>query len=197
MRLLAIVIALVAAIWLVPLFLSVESGLRFGWPYRVFFTLIVLFGGSLFHLLRTQAMSPLKSTARAFGSVALVFFVSIGLIVLLANLAPQFAFEGSSAAVAATPQERGKALFNDPKVGCFLCHAVGGSGGTRGPDLSHVAVVAGKRRSGMSVEDYLRESVLNPSVYVVPSYDNIMPPVARNLSPEALEDLLTYLLSLK
>lgn len=197
MRLLAIITALLLAIWLVPLLLSVESGLRFGWPYRVFFSFIVLFGGALFYLLRTQTMSPPKSTARAFGSVALVFFLSVGLIVLLANLAPQFAFEGSSAAVAATAQGRGKQLFNDPKVGCFLCHAVGGAGGTRGPDLSHVAVVAGNRRPGMSAEDYLRESVLNPGNYVVPTYDNIMPSFTGRLSPEALSDLIAYLNALR
>lgn len=196
LRLLIIVVAVAAAPWLVPPLLSEESGLKFGWPYGMFFTLVTLFGGFLFYLLGAPTTPPLSSMGRALGGVVLVFLVSIGAIVLLANLTPQFAFEASSSA-AATAQERGKALFNGPKVGCFLCHAVGGSGGTRGPDLSHVASVAGRRRAGMSAEDYLRQSLSDPSAYVVSPYDNIMPSMAQGLSPEALSDLLTYLLSLK
>lgn len=196
LRLVLIIAVMVLAVWLVPLFLSVESGLKFGWPYRIFFTLIIFFGVFLFYLLRSPALPPLKSTGKAFGSILLVFAVSIGAIVLLANLAPQFAFEGPAAA-GTTALERGKALFNDPNVGCFLCHAVGGSGGTRGPDLSHVASAAAKRRPAMSAEDYLRESLLTPGAYVVSPYDNLMPPIAQRLSPEELDNLLAYLLSLR
>lgn len=196
MRLLIFTIGLVAAVWLVPFLVSEESGLKFGWPYSLFFTLIIFFGGSFFYLLRVSAMPALKSARRAFVGVALVFIISTGGIALIANLAPQFVFEASGPA-AATSQERGKALFNDPKAACFLCHAVGGSGGTRGPDLSHIALVSGNRRPGMSSEAYLRQSLLEPGAFVVPSYDNIMPPIAQGLSSEELSDLLTYLTSLE
>lgn len=196
MRLFLTIVAVVAAVWLIPLFLSVESGLRFGWPYRVLFILVILFSGFLFYLLRTPAMPPLRSTRRALAGLVLVFVVSIGAIVALANLAPQFAFKGAGS-VGATAQERGKALFNNPNVGCFLCHTVAGSGGTRGPDLSHITTIAGNRRPGMSAEDYLRESLLNPSVFVVSPYDNIMPPIAQRLSLEELGDLIAYLKGLK
>ncbi|MBI4286824.1 MAG: c-type cytochrome [Chloroflexi bacterium] len=196
MRILIAVVAIIALIWLLPLFLSVESGLKFGLPYRVFFSLIVIFVGFVFYLLRAPDMPSPKSAGRAVASVAIVFVASIGLIVLFANLAPQFAFESKGSA-AGTPIESGKAIFNDPNAGCFLCHAVGGAGGTRGPDLSHVATVASKRRPAMSAEDYLKESLLNPSAYVVPTFDNIMPPIAQRLPPEKLNDLLTYLMTLK
>ncbi|MBI4215885.1 MAG: cytochrome c [Chloroflexi bacterium] len=196
MRLPLIVVAVVAAVWLAPLFLSVESGLRFGWPYQIFFTLVVLFGGFVFYMLRAKPTPPFKSTGKAFGSMVLVFLGSIGVIVLLANVAPQFGFEETSAG-GATAEERGRALFSNPNVGCFLCHTIAGSGGTRGPDLSHVASVAGKRRPGVSAEDYLKESLQDPAAFVVPTFDKIMPPFAQRLSSEELADLLTYLLSLK
>lgn len=196
MRILIAVVAIIAMIWLFPLFLSVESGIRFGVPYRIFFTLLVLFVGFLFYFIRAPATAPPESAGKALGSAAIVFVVSIGLVVLLANFAPQFAFERKNSA-ADTPVENGKVVFNDPNAGCFLCHAIGGAGGTRGPDLSHVATTASKRRPGMAAEDYLKESLFNPGAYVVPTYDNIMPPIAQRLPPEKLSDLLNYLMTLK
>lgn len=196
MRIIISVVVAIALIWLSPLFLSDESGLRLGLPYRVLFTLFVLFTGFLFYLLRSRAMSPFKSTKTALGSVVLVFVTSVGFMVLFSSVSPQYAFE-STPTETVTPVERGKAVYNDPNMGCFLCHAIDKAGGTRGTDLSHIASVAGERRSGMSTEDYIKESLLNPGAYVVPSYDNIMPPVAQRLSPEQLDDLIAYLRSLK
>ncbi len=195
MRFFITLFGVLAAIWVIPPLLPVESGLKFGVPYRVFFSFIAVFGGFWFYLLRMPSMAPLKSPRRAVASIALVFLLSIGAIVLFANLAPQFAFEGKAAS-GATARDRGKAMFNDPSAGCFLCHTVAGSGGTRGPDLSHVGAVAGNRKPGMSAEDYLKESLMNPGAFVVPPFDNIMPPFSR-LSPEAINDLLAYLRELK
>lgn len=196
MRILLGVITVIAIIWLIPPFLSVESGLRFGVPYRVFFSLFTLFAGFLFYLLSAPALPPFKSEGGALGSAVLVFVASTGMIVLLANLAPQFTYEGE-ASTAATPQERGKAIFNDPSVGCFLCHQADGPGGTRGPDLTHVASRAGNRKPGLSAEDYLKESLLNPSAFVVPSYDNIMPPIAQQLPTEKFDALIAFLMARK
>ncbi|MDP2728912.1 MAG: cytochrome c [Dehalococcoidales bacterium] len=196
MRIIISVVIVITLIWLSPLFLSDEFGLRLGLPYRVFFTLFTLFAGFLFYLLRSPAMSPFKSTKTALGIVVLVFGASVGFIVLLSAVSPQFTFE-SKATATVTPAERGKAVYDDPNMGCFLCHAINKTGGTRGPDLSHIASVAGERRQGMSTEGYLKESLLNPGEYVVPSYDNIMPPVAQRLSAEQLDDLIAYLSSLK
>lgn len=196
MRRLITLSAVLAAIWIIPALLPVESGLKFGPPYRVFFSSIVIFGGLWFYLLGMPPTPPVKSSSKALAGIVLVFLLSIGAIVLIANLAPQFAFEGKSAS-AATGEERGKALFNNAKAGCFLCHTVAGSGGTRGPDLSHIGTVAENRKPGMSADDYLKESLLEPSTYVVPPFENIMPPIAQNLSSEELSDLLAYLKGLK
>ena len=196
MRIIISVLALIALIWLSPIFLSLQTGLRLGLPYRVFFTLFVLFAGAFFYLLRSPPMSPFKSTRRALATVFIVFAASVGFIVLLSNLAPQFAFE-SAASATANAGEKGKAIFNDPNMGCFLCHTINGAGGTRGPNLSHVASIASQRRPGMSAEDYLRESINNPGAYVVPTFDNIMPPISQRLSAEELNNLIEYLKTLK
>lgn len=196
MRIIISVVVVIALIWLSSLFLSDGSGLRLGLPYRVFLTLFTLFTGFLFYLLHSPAMSPFKSTKTALGSVVLVFVTSVGLIVLLSVASPQFAFQGAALAPV-TPVEKGKAVYDNPNMGCFLCHVVEGTGGTRGPDLSHTASRAGERRPGMSAEEYLKESLLDPGAYVVSSYDNIMPPIARQLSSEQLDDLMAYLMSLR
>lgn len=196
LRLPLIVVALLVAIWVPPLFLPEDSAFRFGWPYQVFFTLVALFSGFVFYLLRAKPTPPFQSMGKAFGSMVLVFLSSIGVIVLLANVAPQFGFEETSAG-GATAEERGRALFSDPNVGCFLCHVIAGSGGSRGPDLSHVASTAGTRRPGISAEDYVKQSIQDPAAFVVPPFDNIMPPFGQRLSSDQLSDLLSYLLSLK
>ncbi|MBI4319740.1 MAG: cytochrome c [Chloroflexi bacterium] len=196
MRLVITSVAVIVAVWIVPLLLSDESGLKFGWPYSVFFTFFTLLCSFFFYLLRMPPTGPFKSTRKAIAAVVLVFLTSTGLATLIASVAPQFAFEGTRTA-AASAEERGKAVFSDPNAGCFLCHAVNGSGGTRGPDLTHVGTAAANRKPGMSAEDYLKESILNPGAYVVSPYDNIMPPFANRLSPEAMSDLIAYLNGLK
>lgn len=186
----------IAALWLVPVLLPEESGVKFGIPYRIFFSLFTLFAGLVFYLFNAPPMTPFRSTRGALGTVLMVFVISIGFIVLLAALSPQFTFEGK-ASTAVSPQEKGKALFNGPEAGCFLCHQVGGSGGTRGPALDNVATVAGTRKPGLSAQDYLRESIVSPGAYVVPRYDNIMPPSGDRLSSEEIDDIVAYLMTLK
>lgn len=186
----------IAALWLVPLFLPEESGFKFGLSYRVFFSVFALFVGFLFYLLDAPPMPPFKSGRKALGSVVLVFVTSILLVVLLSALSPQFAFDGT-AATGITAQEKGKAVYDDPNIGCFLCHTINNVGGTRGPELTHAATVAGNRRPGTPAEEYLRESIVNPGTYVVPTYDNIMPPYFQRLSPEQLKDLIEYLKTLR
>ncbi len=90
-------------------------------------------------------------------------------------------------------------------AGCGACHAIGplGEGGKVGPDLSAIGITAGERKPGMSAADYLRESIVDPNVYVVeecpnaPCIANIMPrDYLTRLSPDQIEIIITYLLEL-
>jgi putative heme-binding domain-containing protein len=61
---------------------------------------------------------------------------------------------------------RGQAVFNNPKVACVACHAIGYLGGNVGPDLTQI----GKIRT----ERDLLESIVFPSASFVRSYEPVL-----------------------
>jgi mono/diheme cytochrome c family protein len=93
------------------------------------------------------------------------------------------------------PLERGLAVYNTS--GCGGCHAIEGiSVGVVGPALSQIATVAATRVDGYSAEEYLRESIANPSAYLVESYDDLMlKTFADSISDSQFEDLIAFLLA--
>jgi putative membrane-bound dehydrogenase-like protein len=58
---------------------------------------------------------------------------------------------------------RGQAIFNNPKVACFSCHAIGYIGGHVGPDLTKVGTIRTERD--------LLESIIYPSASFVRSFE--------------------------
>ena len=119
------------------------------------------------------------------GRVALV---CIALAVLIAACVPE--------APATDPVARGRQLYRS--LGCANCHEPNLFGQRMGPPLDHIGTVAGTRIPGMSAEEYLRRSILDPGSYVVPGYQDSMPRgLGRDLSPTDLDALVAYLLSLK
>ncbi len=103
----------------------------------------------------------------------------------------------TAAVVEGAPEDRGRVIFLD--AGCQGCHAVEGiSTGIVGPDLTHIATVAGTRIEGTSAEDYLRESLLSPGAFLTEGYGDFMPATfGDSLSDQQLEDLLAFLLTLE
>jgi nitric oxide reductase subunit C len=78
-----------------------------------------------------------------------------------------------------TTQLSGLEVFNSQ--GCAACHTIDGVGGTGGPDLSR----AGFRWDEASI----RSQIVTPKDESMPAYDK--------LSPQALDDLVEYLVSLQ
>lgn len=97
---------------------------------------------------------------------------------------------------ATDPIQRGTQVYREKN--CAICHQIGSDGGTAGPPLTHVGTVAATRTPGMSAEDHIRESILDPGAYIVPGSPDTMPRgLARGLSQEDFDDLVRYLLTLR
>ena len=78
--------------------------------------------------------------------------------------------------------------------GCTGCHSRAGvSDGFIGPDLTNLAERAGDRVDGLTAEEYVRQSVLNPQAYIVDGYGPQMPVLP--VDPRELDALVEFLLS--
>ncbi|MEK6256375.1 MAG: cytochrome c [Chloroflexota bacterium] len=96
------------------------------------------------------------------------------------------------------PVSRGRAVFLSLEAGCTACHTVSGtSAGILGPVLDGVASRGADREAGLSAEEYIRQSILDPVSFVVEGFDPIMPAtIADALTPEQIDDLVAFLLTL-
>lgn len=90
---------------------------------------------------------------------------------------------------------RGEKLFTD--LACVTCHLNGPS--QRGPSLINLPGKPVQLASGGTVladDNYLRESILNPTAKVVAGYQPVMPSFQGLVNEEGLMALLTYIKSL-
>lgn len=95
-----------------------------------------------------------------------------------------------------TPVQAGEDLFTN-KLGCASCHAGGPS--QRGAKLEGIYNKEVKLVSGQTVvadDEYIRNSILNPSGQVVEGYQPIMPTFKGQVSEEQLVTLVAYIKSL-
>ncbi len=196
-------------------------GVRFGIPYLTFFSLAVVGAAGFFMLLNWGPVRQPRSALATFASILLVYVATVvGMVAFGTWYYPQF----ETPKVAATKpsgesavEKRGKEVFLSPQFGCFACHtieALGIRGGQRGPDLSDAGKQAQVRKPGMSAEDYLRQSIIDPWACLTPlpgsglvecqpaadpakTYPQLMPPGSRErLSETELNDLVAFLKSL-
>lgn len=96
--------------------------------------------------------------------------------------------------VTAGDPKRGEDLFyNSPTAACAACHQVGGKGGDIGPILDGIAI-RGDRA-------YILESLMDPNAKLAKGFENLpispMPPLGALLKEQELEDILSYLATLK
>lgn len=93
------------------------------------------------------------------------------------------------AAVAGDPA-RGEALFAQA---CAACH---GAQPGAGPALVGMGERAATRVEGLSAEEYLHQSIVEPGAYVVEGFANIMPGMYGTQYDESqLQDLIAYILT--
>ncbi|MET0754453.1 MAG: cytochrome c oxidase subunit II [Pyrinomonadaceae bacterium] len=95
-----------------------------------------------------------------------------------------------------TPVEAGKDLFEN-KLGCASCHAGGPQ--QRGAKLEGIYNKDVKLVSGETVkadDQYIRNSILNPSGQIVEGFQPIMPTFKGQVTEEQLVSLVAYIKSL-
>lgn len=95
-----------------------------------------------------------------------------------------------------TPVEEGKELFTN-KLGCASCHA--GGPAQRGAKLENVFNTDVHLVGGGTVkadENYIRNSILNPTSQVVEGFQPIMPTFKGQVTEEQLNALVAYIKSL-
>lgn len=79
---------------------------------------------------------------------------------------------------------------------CAACHSVDPADGARyGPNLADIGATAGERKAGLSAEEYIIESMLDPSAFRTPGSADIMPArAAEGLSRSQIVALAAYLM---
>jgi len=197
-------------------------GVRFGAPYLTFFSLAAVGAAGFFMLLNWGPVRQPRSALATFASILLVYVATVGGMVAFGTwYYPQFETPKVAApkpSGESAVEKRGKEVFLSPQFGCFACHtieALGIRGGQRGPDLSVAGKEAEVRKPGVSAEDYLRESIVDPWACFTPlpasgliecqaavdpakTYPQLMPPGAKErMSKEQLDDLIAFMKSLR
>jgi nitric oxide reductase subunit C len=97
----------------------------------------------------------------------------------------------------------GEALFAQTiigsQAGCATCHAVTPDTVIVGPSVAGIGTRAATTVPGLTAEEYIRQSILEPDAHVVEGFiPGLMVQVwQEQLSQEQLDNLVAYLLSLK
>ena len=136
----------------------------------------------------------------------LLFVVILMLVVLsLAACGGESAPSGGEGGAAAGPGDAaaGQKIFEQTLIGtqagCVTCHSLEPGVTMVGPSLATIGAEAGSRVSGMSAEEYLRQSILEPDAHLAEGFSpGIMPAaLADELTEQQLNDLVAYLMTLK
>ena len=114
-------------------------------------------------------------------------------------------------AASSDPVAQGEALFRTSPPGCFVCHSTAPGVQLAGPSLAGVGAraaatlqAAGYTGAASDAQAYLRESIVQPSAYLVPGAlfsangRSFMPDNFQQLlKPEQVDQLVAYLLTLR
>ena len=110
--------------------------------------------------------------------------------------------EDSTTTIDLTGSAAGEALFSAPLAvrfndSCSTCHSPEGAEQGWGPVLDQLGSEAGSRIDGMTAEEYLYQSIVDPDAHQLEGWELNMP---RNyeeiLSAQEIDDLIAYLLEL-
>ncbi len=158
--------------------------------------LMVAFGGALGQKAAQTAAAPTAAAAAPTTAAAVAPTTAAAAAPTTAAAAAASTSTGTGDATA------GATLFGaipNGQISCSICHNIApGSGVLVGPSLSGIAATAATRVPGQSAEQYLRNSILTPSAFVVTGFtDGLMPQTfSAALTPQEVDNLVAYLLTL-
>ncbi|HNB54543.1 MAG TPA: hydrogenase iron-sulfur subunit, partial [Anaerolineales bacterium] len=98
---------------------------------------------------------------------------------------------------------RGEQLYYEMALGenvsCRVCHSLDPGVVLVGPSFAGIGTRAATRVSGMTAEEYLRESILHPDNYKVEGFEDrqMLQNFGETLTEEEIDDLIAFLLTLK
>lgn len=129
------------------------------------------------------------------GKLGLIFVLLLSLIIN--------ACSGRAQAGSVGDPQVGKILFHQTAIreapACSTCHSIEPGKVIVGPSLAGSASRAAERKPDLSVEEYIRESILDPNAYVVEGFsEGLMYQNYQDvLTEEEINDLIAYLLTLE
>jgi mono/diheme cytochrome c family protein len=102
--------------------------------------------------------------------------------------------QGALASAGLAQAKTGEQIFT--AAGCAGCHTFGPakSSGTIGPKLDELKTQAATMEKGKSADEYIRESIEDPSAFIVKGYPNAMPVFKGRLTDAQIKALIDFLL---
>lgn len=97
----------------------------------------------------------------------------------------------------------GKALFKQPVIGgvpgCSTCHSLEPGVRMVGPSLADAATVAANTAEGMSTQEFLRQSIVDPNAHVTKGFSPglMFQDYKKKLSEKQINDLVAFLMTQK
>lgn len=103
----------------------------------------------------------------------------------------------------AAESDAGRSLYEEgtlgTNTGCRICHSLDAGVVLVGPSFDGIATGAATRIPGMSAEEYIRESILDPEAYVVDGFPSgqMLQNFGSLLTAEDIDNLVAFLLTLE
>ena len=103
----------------------------------------------------------------------------------------------------AAEADAGRSLYMEGTLGintgCRICHSLDPGAVLVGPSLDGIASRAGSRVPGMSAEEYIRQSIVEPDAYVVAGFPagQMLQTFGDLLTSEDIDNLVAFLLTLE
>ncbi len=96
-------------------------------------------------------------------------------------------------------QEHFETVRSEVNFACITCHYANSESQLIGPGLLNIGTRAETRVAGESAYEYLHQSIVDPSAFVVSGFpDQLMPQTYKDLwTEEEINDIIAYLMTLK